>query len=218
MRGDGLAPRLGLAVPERLDTNRLDTNRLDTNRLDTNRLGVNRTAVLGAAAGVMLLGLGAFGFGAVTPATRGDNISSSQAAQLAEGFRNASGSLLPVDLSTEQDRSVLLNALNLTKPQAQRLLAMVDRGERMLGWITLWDSSDEDGDVASVTASGITQQVPLTRTPTRVLVAYIPGQPVYITGERDGMGGGVTLSVELSTGPLPLPPLAVGQTVALPIQ
>ncbi|HZO44287.1 MAG TPA: hypothetical protein VFB68_00200 [Xanthobacteraceae bacterium] len=182
------------------------------------RLGINKTAVLGAAAGVMLLSLGAFGFGAVSPASRSDNISSSHAAQLAEGFRNASGSLLPVDLSTAEQRGALLDALNLTKPQAQRLLAMVDRGERMLGWITLWDSSDEDGDVASVTASGITQHVTLTRAPTRVLVVYVPGQPVYVTGERDGMGGGVTLSVELSTGPLPLPPLAVGQTVALPIQ
>ncbi len=213
MRGDGLAPQPGLAAPERLVRNRLDTN-----RLDTNRLGINSTATLGAAAGVMLLGLSAFGFGAVTPATRGDNISSNQAAQLAERFRNATGSLLPVDLSTEEQRGMLLGALNLTRPQAQRLLAMVDRGERMLGWITLWDNHDEDGDVASVTASGITQQVPLTRTPTRVLVAYIPGQPVHITGERDGIGGGVTLSVELSTGPLPLPPLAVGQTIALPIQ
>ena len=208
MRGDGLAPQPRLAAPERLDANRLGVN----------RLGVNRTAALGAAAGIMLLSLGAFGFGAVTPATRGDTISSSHAAKLAEGFRNATGSLLPVDLSAEEDRSVLLSSLNLTRPQAQRLLAMVDRGERMLGWITLWDNNDEDGDVASVTASGITQQVPLTRTPTRVLVAYIPGQPVYITGERDGMGGGVTLSVALSTGPLPLPPLTVGQTIALPIQ
>ena len=182
------------------------------------RFGINRTAMLGAAAGIMLLGLGAFGFGAVSPVSRSDQISSSQAAMLATGFRNASGSLMPVDLSANQDRSKLLDSLNLTKPQAERLLAMVDRGERTLGWLTLWDSSDEDGDVASVTASGITQHVMLTRAPTRVLVAYIPGQPVYITGERDGMGGGVTLSVELSTGPLPLPPLAVGQTIALPIQ
>jgi hypothetical protein len=182
------------------------------------RFGINRTAALGAAAGIMLLGLGAFGFGAVSPVSRSDQISSSQAAILAAGFRNASGSLLPVDLSANQDRSKLLDSLNLTKPQAERLLAMVDRGERMLGWLTLWDSSDEDGDVASITASGITQHVMLTRAPTRVLVASIPGQPVYITGERDGIGGGVTLSVELSTGPLPLPPLAVGQTIALPIQ
>jgi hypothetical protein len=60
--------------------------------------------------------------------------------------------------------------------------------------------------------------VPLRHTPTKILVPYIPGQPVFVTGEHDGMGGGVTVAVELSTGPLPLPPLAVGQTVALPIQ
>ncbi len=81
----------------------------------------------------------------------------------------------------------------------------------------MWDIYDEDGDIASVTAGGMTQRVVLTRTPVRILIPYIPGQPVFVTGERDGMGGGVTLAVELSTGPLPLPPLAVGQTVVLPI-
>ena len=182
------------------------------------RVGINRTAMLGAAAGVMLLGLSAFGFGAVSPASHSDQISTGQATMLAAGFRNASGSLMPVDLTASQERSKLLDSLNLTKPQAERLLAMVDRGERTLGWLTLWDNSDADGDIASVTAGGITQHVALTRVPTRILVATIPGQPVYVTGERDGMGGGITLSVELSTGPLPLPPLAVGQTVALPIQ
>ena len=182
------------------------------------RLGINRTATLGAAAGIMLLGLGAFGFGAVSPVSRSDQISSGQAAVLAAGFRNATGSLIPVDLPAKQERSTLLDSLNLTKPQAERLLTMVDRGERTLGWLTLWDNSDEDGDIASVTAGGITQHVALSRVPTRILVATIPGQPVYITGERDGMGGGISLSVELSTGPLPLPPLAVGQTVALPIR
>lgn len=198
MRGHGLATRPATTASE--------------------RLGINRTAVLGAAAGIILLGLGAFGFGAVSPVSRSDQISSGQAAMLAAGFRNASGSLMPVDLSTHQERSKLLDSLNLTKPQAERLLALVDRGERTLGWLALWDNSDEDGDIASVTAGGITQHVTLTRVPTRILVATIPGQPVYVTGERDGMGGGVTLSVELSTGPLPLPPLAAGQTVALPVQ
>jgi len=96
--------------------------------------------------------------------------------------------------------------------------AQVERGERALGWLTLWDNFDEDGDVASVSAAGLTQTVALLHAPKRILVPYIPGQPVLITGERDGMGGGVTLAVELSTGSLPLPPLAVGQTVALPIQ
>jgi hypothetical protein len=198
MRGHGLATRAATTASE--------------------RLGINMTATLGAAAGILLLGLGAFGFGAVSPVNRSDQISSGQAAMLVAGFRNASGSLMSVDLPENQERSKLLDSLNLTKPQAERLLTMVDRGERTLGWLTLWDNSDEDGDIASVTAGGITQHVALTRAPTRILVAAIPGQPVYVTGERDGMGGGITLSIELSTGPLPLPPLAVGQTVALPIQ
>jgi hypothetical protein len=197
MRADELAPEPKIAGPELLN--------------------VGKTTGLAAAVVAILIGLGAFGMGAVTPVTQGDKVSGGDTARLVEGFRNASGSLLPVDISTDNERLQLLRALDLPKLQVQRLLAMVERGERALGWLTLWDNYDEDGDIASVTAGGMTQRVVLTRTPVRILIPYIPGQPVFVTGERDGMGGGVTLAVELSTGPLPLPPLAVGQTVVLPI-
>jgi hypothetical protein len=166
----------------------------------------------------VLLGLGVFGFAGSEPVSKGDRISKSEAAKLAERFRHASGALLPVDMSTKPQREKLLHALPMAPAEAERLMALVERGERMLGWLTLWDNFDEDGDIASVTAAGLTQSIPLTHAPKRILVPYIPGQPVLITGERDGMGGGVTLAVELAAGPLPLPPLAVGQTVALPIQ
>jgi hypothetical protein len=172
------------------------------------------TAVVVAA----LLGLSVISFSGSGPATRADGISSAQAAKLAETFRHGGGALLPVDLSSEQRRDELMQALRMSKMKAESLMAMVDRGERMLGWLVLWDNYDEDGDVASVTAAGFTQSIPLMHAPTRILVPYVPGQPVFITGERDGIGGGVTVAVELSTGPLPLPPLAVGQTIALPIQ
>lgn len=202
MREDALAPEPKLTAPELIGT----------------KAATFGAATRGLIAVALLIGLCALGLATVTPETQGDRISGSQTAQLAEGFRNATGSLLPVDLSTDNERSVLLKSLALPQPQAQRLLAMIDRGERTLGWLTLWDNFDEDGDVASVTAAGITQRIALTRGPIRILIPYIPGQPIFITGERDGMGGGVTLAVELSSGPLPLPPLAVGQTIALPIQ
>jgi len=166
----------------------------------------------------LLLAVGAFGTANAPSIQQGDRLSNADIARLAEGFRNGHGALMPVDISTEQQRTEILNALRMPRAQAERLLAMVERGERALGWLTLWDNYDEDGDVASVTAAGFTQQVPLFHAPTRILVPYIPGQPVLVTGERDGKGGGVTVAVELSTGPLPLPPLAVGQTVALPLQ
>jgi hypothetical protein len=181
-------------------------------------LGASRRGMAASAATALLLGLGAFGFAGSDPVTKGDHISNTVAVNLAEGFRRANGTLLPVDVSTKPQREKLLQSLPVPAIEAERLIALVERGERMLGWLTLWDNFDEDGDVVSVTAAGFTQSVALMHAPTRILVPYIPGQPVFITGERDGMGGGVTVAVHLSTGPLPLPPLAVGQTVALPIQ
>jgi hypothetical protein len=178
---------------------------------------MSRPGVAGVAA-ALLVGLGVFGFAGSEEGIKGDRISNSQAAKLADGFGRAHGSLLPVDLSTGPQRDRLAQSLPMSSAEAERLLALVERGERMLGWLTLWDNFDEDGDIASVTAAGFTQTVALMHAPKRILVPYVPGQPVLITGERDGMGGGITLAIELSTGPLPLPPLAVGQTIALPIQ
>jgi hypothetical protein len=181
-------------------------------------LGAGPVAVACIAVVASLIAADVFGISGAPSPQQGDRISSADIARLAEGFRNGHGALMPVDISTEQQRTEVLNALRVPRAQAERLLAMVERGERALGWLTLWDNFDEDGDVASVTAAGFTQQVPLFHAPTRILVPYIPGQPVFVTGERDGRGGGVTVAVELSTGPLPLPPLAVGQTVTLPLQ
>jgi hypothetical protein len=180
--------------------------------------------LLGARRGLPVAGLlglavafGVFGFANLLPASQGDRMSGADIARLGENFRKARGALLPVDTGTRESKAELMQALPMSRMQAERLMAMVERGERMLGWLTLWDNFDEDGDAVSVSAAGFTQSVALRHAPVRILVPYVPGQPVFITGERDG-GGGVTVAVELSSGPLPLPPLAVGQTVALPLQ
>lgn len=174
--------------------------------------------IAAGAAMLLTLGFGAFSLPSLMPAVKGDQISEPEAAQLADGFSRARGSLLPVDVSSKPQREKLMESLLMSKSKAEHLLELVEHGERMLGWLALWDNFDEDGDVVSVTAAGFTQIVPLRHMPTKILVPYVPGQAVFVTGEHDGMGGGVTVAVELSTGPLPLPPLAVGQTVALPIQ
>jgi hypothetical protein len=175
-------------------------------------------ASLAGAVLALLVGFSAFGFGGTEPAMRGgDHVSAAQAAAMAAAYSRATGSLLPVELSTEAQREELIRSLHLPRADAERVIAQAQNGDRALGWLTLWDNFDEDGDVVAVSAAGVTQTVELRHAPTRILVPYIPGQPVYLTGEKDGMGGGVTVAVELSTGPLPLPPLAVGQTVALPL-
>lgn len=145
----------------------------------------------------------------------GDDLSSGDRARLAESFSRGHGSLMP--LAPDTNESEWREALRIPESEEIKLLRQISSNERALGWLTLWDNYDDDGDVVTVTAAGVTQTVPIAHVPVKVLVPYIPGQPVFVTGARDG-GGGVTVAVELTTGPLPLPPLAVGQTVALPLQ
>ena len=179
---------------------------------------VRKSGSLAWGAGLALLaGFAAYGFVSGATPSKGDRVSNGAATKLAADFGRGKGSLMPVDGLQENRRSQLINAMKLPRNQAVRLLDMVANGERSIGWLTLWDNFDEDGDVVSVTAAGVTQTVALTHAPVRIPIAYVPGQPVYVTGEHDG-GGGITVAVELSTGPLPLPLLAVGQTIALPIR
>jgi hypothetical protein len=191
---------------------------LERNATAPETRGGSTGAATTAFVAAVFLGFCAIAFGGSEAATKADGISASEAAKIADGYRRNRGKLMPVALSPRHRRDELMRSLHMPKSEAESLIAMVERGERTLGRLTLWDSLDEDGDIASVTAGGFTQSIPLTRMPTQILVAYIPGRPVLITGERDGMGGGVTMAVELSTGPLAIPPLAVGQTIALPIQ
>ena len=188
------APELKLAGPQLLDA------------------GTKRAIPLGALA--LLAGVAAYGFAGASIPSNGDRVSASQSVALSDGFSRARGMLVPI--MAEQQREEVMAALKLSPERFGRLMSMVETGERAVGWLTLWDNFDEDGDVVSVSAAGLTQIVPLTHAPKRIAVAYVPGQPVYVTGEHDG-GGGITVAVELSTGSLPLPPIAVGQTVTLPL-
>lgn len=166
----------------------------------------------------LILGFGLFGANDAPSHAKGDHVSAAQIAEISAMFHRAHGALMPADPLSAARAEDLMLSLGIARAQAERWLAKVDNGERTLGWIALWDNFDEDGDVVTLSTAGISLSVPLTHSPTRLLIPYIPGQPVFVTGERDGMGGGVTAAVELSSGALPLPPLAVGQTVALPLQ
>ena len=136
---------------------------------------------------------------------------------MASNFAHATGSLMPIDNFAPERQDELAAALRLRPAEAANLMLLIESGKRSIGWLSLWDNFDEDGDVVSVTSAGFTQVVPLIHEPKRIMVVYVPGEPIYVTGERDGVGG-ITVAVELTTGPLPLPIMAVGQTVALPVQ
>lgn len=82
--------------------------------------------------------------------------------------------------------------------------------------VTLWDYDKEDGDIVRVQTSRMALDVTIAKTPFTLEIPYAEGDKLNFIGVRDG-GGGITASVQVMMKPLPLPPLAVGQTITLPI-
>lgn len=105
----------------------------------------------------------------------------------------------------------------LSPAEQAALLADVQGGRAQLVWLTLYDSDAEDGDVAELRSAGFSRVVPLARTPVTVAVPVGTDRTILLVGSVDGGGGGVTVGVVLSSGPMPLPPLSVGQTIRLPV-
>lgn len=110
-----------------------------------------------------------------------------------------------------------VRAISLPPPSQAALLTDLQADRVWLAWVTVYDSDAEDGDVAELRSGGFSQVVPLTRAPVRVAVPVGPDRTILLVGRTDGGGGGVTVGVVLPSGPVPLPPLSVGQTLRLPV-
>jgi len=129
----------------------------------------------------------------------------------------------PEDLSTNvitfvspDDRAAVASAvaaLKVTPPQRAEIeQAVIDRRQR-LGWIVFVDSMDPDGDTVAVEASGLTQQIVLTKSWTPVAVALADSGPIGVTAVRDGQGGGITVAFATSGGTMPMRILRPGERI-----
>jgi hypothetical protein len=87
--------------------------------------------------------------------------------------------------------------------------------KRQMGWIVFTDSMDPDGDVVAVRASGLTQQVTLTKAWTPVAVPISAGSPIEVTGVKDGLGGGITVALATQSGPVVLRALQPGEKLEI---
>lgn len=162
-----------------------------------------------------------FGGGGLTGAPgfqqgSGDKVGTAQRAEIDGKFAAYTGRLEPLALTDENLRAEFLASPYLSPQEKESLLADIDDGKRRVSVITLWDNFDEDGDVVTIEANGVTLTVPIMHAPVRVFVPYAPGGVLSITGTRDGTGG-ITAAVETSAGAVPLPILGVGQTIVLPL-
>jgi hypothetical protein len=129
----------------------------------------------------------------------------------------------PEDLSANvvtfvspDDRAAIASAvaaLKVAPPQRAEIeQAVIDRRQR-LGWIVFIDSMDPDGDTVAVEASGLTQQIVLTKAWTPVAVALADSGPISVTAVRDGQGGGITVAFATSAGAMPMRILRPGERI-----
>jgi hypothetical protein len=146
----------------------------------------------------------------------GDKVSLEQRAEIDGKFSAYTAKLVPVKLSDQKQMQDFLSSPYLQAEAKKQILAEVARRDKKVAIVSLWDNFDEDGDVVSVTAGGITLTVPISHAPTQVYIPYKDGEPLVITGLRDG-GGGITAAIETSSGSVPLPIMVIGQKIILPL-
>jgi hypothetical protein len=103
--------------------------------------------------------------------------------------------------------------LMMSGPDKEKVRAELADGKLRLGWITVSDNFDEDGDWVRISAAGFRQDVPLKHAPFTFAIPYLPGTPVTVTGLVDGAGGDITVSVYVGTAVLSLRPLKTGETL-----
>ena len=170
--------------------------------------------------GASALLLGAHGFFTMqddtSPQAAPAEVPAEMAARLEAGLSGRTLHLLPVDLSTPLAQEEAVKAMPVPEAQARALITDALAGRRNLGRVVVWDNVDQDNDVISVSSGGLSTTLTLRSVPQTVILPYPKGGSLAVSGVQDG-GGGITVGLELSTGPLPLPPLRVGEVRVLPL-
>jgi hypothetical protein len=135
----------------------------------------------------------------------------------------AKGPSKPEDLSTNivtfvspDDHAGIASAvaaLKLPAPQRAEVEQAIIERRRRVGWIVFTDSMDPDGDTIAVEASGLTQEIVLTKSWTPVAVTVADGASISVTAVRDGEGGGITIAFATSNGVIPMRILQPGERI-----
>lgn len=93
----------------------------------------------------------------------------------------------------------LLRDLRVDDADRVELEGLMQSGEVTLERVWLADDADEDGDVATILAAGVSIDVPLTKQEQEFIVPVMQGRLV-VRGKIDGGGGGVTLRLRTERG------------------
>jgi hypothetical protein len=147
-----------------------------------------------------------------------DDMSDAMRRQLRAAMANASLGPTRIDMTDPQQMEAARQSLQLPPAEADRMIADARAGKMQMGWVSLRDFLDEDGDIAQISIGGFTRTVPLKNAPTPVAIPIVPGDFLRVTGLVDGGGGGVTVGITTGGGAEVQMPLDVGETITLPVR
>lgn len=165
--------------------------------------------MLSGAAMVGLLALAVHLFG-----NNGDDVSPKTAQMAATQFAAGIPAALP--LIPEQELQAAIQSMALDPEKEKTLLADVVAGSIQMRWLTLLDFLQNDGDIVRVSSGYWSQDVPITNSPQRLAVPVSNGV-IRLQGLADP-GGGITISMMTTFGRLPVPVLAPGQVIDVPVR
>lgn len=172
-----------------------------------------RLAVLAMLA---VLGTGAL-LSAWWPGTS-DSVSDSTRTELQRNYQHMAS--LTLEAVAPPDTDQALDSMHLDGAQRTQLKATLTtqptsaRDATRLVWVEAWDFASEDGDVVRLSSAGFSIDCPLRHAPARFAVPVDASGRLTVTGAVDG-GGGITLGIRAASGPVMLPVLAPGQSLAL---
>ena len=165
--------------------------------------------MLAGAAMVGLLALAVWLFG---PSV--DNVSPQTSQMAASQFAAGIPAALP--MIPEQEREAAIMAMALDPEQEKSLRSDVVIGAIEMRWLTLFDFEANDGDIVRVSSGYWSQDVAITNAPQRLAVPVSNGA-IRIQGMVDP-GGGITIAMMTNLGRLPVPVLAPGQVIDVPVR
>jgi hypothetical protein len=124
--------------------------------------------------------------------------------------------LPPASLRLDEQQSST-KATSSNPEQVAKDPAPANAKQMQLAWITLWDSDVEDGDMVRIDSEGYSRTVYLRKKPLTFAVPVPANGIIYITGVRDGDGGGITVGLGSGDVKAILPIMSVGQVLPLKI-
>ncbi len=111
-----------------------------------------------------------------------------------------------------------VGGIGLPPDQQQRLLADIRAGRVTLMRLSPIQGNRESGEAVSVRSGGVSQFVMLSPVPTPIALPRPADGMIRITGEIDAGHRGIRVGFLHQGHRLSLPPLAVGQTITVPVR